>query len=83
MLRSLLVLLSIFAFFLVACTPPEPPRVTPVMQKEIDSLFKDAIVEVKKETDSLCLILTQDIIESVKDSIIQVRLEERKKRLGF
>ncbi len=68
---------------LSACTTEQTPYFNKELRTQVDTLYKNQLEDLKKETDSLCEVQTQKILETAVDSIIQVRLEERKKKLGY
>lgn len=65
-----------------ACTE-EKIRITPSMKTQIDTTFKNQLNALRAETDSLCDLKFDKMVNAMKDSIIQERLEERKRKLGY
>lgn len=49
----------------------------------IDTLYKTQSKQLEIELDSICDAQFQQRFEKALDSIMDLRLEERKKRLGF
>lgn len=78
-LFSLIILLGLS---LQSCSE-EAPRLRPSDLVMIDTLFKKQTKLIKMEYDSLCDANYQKELDRAVDSILQLRLAERKKKLGF
>lgn len=82
------VLKGLFCFFILAsfglqsCSE-ETPRLRPSDLVMIDTLFKNQSKLIKVEYDSICTANYQQNLDRAVDSILQIRLSERKKKLGF
>ena len=76
-------LLFFLAFSLIHCAPEPKLSLNRAMRVEVDSLYKKQIPELKEMMDSLCAIEKERILAIAVDSIIQKRLAERKKKLGY
>ena len=61
----------------------QAPRLRSPERKIIDSLYSYRIKTLKKELDSICQLSRQERIDFAVDSIMALRLVERKKRLGY
>lgn len=66
-----------------ACAPEPTVTLNKEDRKHIDSLYKKVVPQLQLETDSICELEQQKIMDRAVDSIILERLEERKKRLGY
>lgn len=79
--------LCVFGFALIFVGLPscekQAPRLRAPERKIIDSLYNMKISPLKEELDSLCQESRQARIDYAVDSIMTLRLIERKKRLGY
>jgi len=68
-----------------ACTGCETqaPRLRSADRKIVDSLYKMKIEILKPEMDSICNSSFDERLKHTVDSIMSVRLVERKNRLGY
>jgi len=80
-------LLGVFVFCIcfLACSSCEPqaPRLRSADRKLVDSLYLDKVAILKVEMDSLCELSMKERVDYAVDSIMTLRIEERKKRLGY
>lgn len=82
MLRILYCILILIVLSLQSCAE-ETPRLRPSDLVLIDSLFKKETKLIKIEYDSICETNFQKNLDTAVDSILTLRLEERKEKLGF
>lgn len=61
----------------------QAPRLRAPERKIVDSLYKMKINPIKAELDSICQLSRKERIDYAVDSIMKIRLAERKKRLGY
>jgi len=80
--NCLFCLMILFGLSLQSCSE-ETPRLRPSDLVMIDTLFKKQTKLIKMEYDSICETNFQKNLDRAVDSILQLRLEERKKKLGF
>ena len=74
-----------FALFFVGLPSCEKqaPRLRSAERKIVDSLYNMKISPLKQELDSICNESKQARIDYMVDSIMKLRIAERKKRLGY
>lgn len=74
-----------FALFFVglASCEKQAPRMRSAERKIVDSLYNMEISSLKSELDSICQESRQARIDHAVDSIMTLRIAERKKRLGY
>lgn len=82
MLRLFYCIFILAVLSLQSCAE-ETPRLRPSDLVLIDSLFKKETKLIKIEYDSICELNYQKNLDVAVDSILTLRLEERKKKLGF
>ena len=70
-------------FIMTACTPEPTVRLNKEDRTLIDSLYKKQLPTLQFEVDSICALERKQILKTAVDSILQARLAERKKRLGY
>ena len=78
----LLCLFGLWCFSLFCCEE-EAPRIRAPERKLIDSLYKQQTELLKVELDSICSTSRKARIDFAVDSIMDLRLKERKERLGY
>ena len=79
------VVLLIFSLHFLSCNGCEQqaPRLRSAERKIVDSLYVKRAELVKIELDSLCKLSFDERVDYAVDSILALRIEERKKRLGY
>jgi len=75
--------LFIMQFFACSGCEQQAPRIRSADRKIIDSLYKMEVETLKLELDSICNLSFDERLKYTVDSIMAVRLIERKKRLGY
>lgn len=80
--KALFCFVIISSFYLQSCSE-EKPRLRPSDLVMIDTLFKNQTKLLRIEYDSICAANYQVKLDKAVDSILQLRLAERKKKLGF
>ncbi len=70
-------------FFACSGCATQAPRIRSADRKIIDSLYKMEVEILKLEMDSLCNLSFDERLKYTVDSIMTVRLVERKNRLGY
>jgi len=77
--------LLLFCSHLFSCSGCEPqaPRLRSPERKIVDSLYKQRVETLKVELDSICDLSFKERVEYAVDSIMQIRIKERKERLGY
>lgn len=68
-----------------ACTGcgSQAPRLRSAERAIVDSLFKMEVETLSLELDSICNMSLNERLDYTVDSIMTVRLKERKNRLGY
>ena len=61
----------------------QAPRIRAPQRKIIDSLYNKQIAILKEELDSICQSSRKERLDYAVDSIMKLRIAERKKRLGY
>jgi hypothetical protein len=79
------IFLFLFIMQCVACSgcAKQAPRIRSADRKIIDSLYKMEVEVLQVEMDSLCNLSFEERLAYTVDSIMTVRLVERKNRLGY
>ena len=75
--------LFIMQFFACSGCATQAPRIRSADRKIIDSLYKMEVELLKLELDSICNLSFDERLSYTVDSIMTVRLIERKNRLGY
>jgi len=70
-------------FFACSGCATQAPRIRSADRKIIDSLYKMEVELLKLELDSICNLSFDERLSYTVDSIMTVRLIERKNRLGY
>ena len=61
----------------------QAPRIRAPQRKIVDSLYSEQIAGLKIELDSICAESHQERVDYMVDSIMNIRLVERRRRLGY
>jgi len=79
------VFLIFFGLHFFSCNGCEQqaPRLRSAERKIVDSLYIKRAEVVKLELDSICKLSFSERVDYAVDSILTLRIEERKKRLGY
>lgn len=65
------------SIILFSCSSePVKVKLSPSEKNLIDSLYKDRIIGISSELDSLCIIYREENFQRIKDSVIAIRLQE-------
>ncbi len=80
---GIFILLISLQFFSCSGCAKQAPRLRSPERKIVDSLYKKQVGILKPELDSLCNLGFKERVDYAVDSIMDIRLQERKKRLGY
>ncbi len=75
----------VMSFYVVSCASCDTaaPRLRSAERKIIDSLYKERIDVLQVELDSICELSMKARVDYAVDSIMVLRIKERKERLGY
>ena len=70
-------------FFSCSGCETQAPRLRSPERKIVDSLYNQKIEILKVELDSICDLSFKERVDYAVDSIMQIRIKERKEKLGY
>ena len=73
--------LMMLPFFIFSCGKDEI-KMTPKIKTHIDTTYRNEVRVLATELDSICDMRFDSLVSVAKDSILKIRLKERKEKLG-
>lgn len=74
--------LGLFFLSLFCSCGKDEVKMTPKIKKHIDTTYRNELRILTPALDSICDLRFDSLVSAAKDSILKIRLEERKEKLG-